>query len=976
MINYPDTYELVLQEELPDIHSAGYLFRHKKSGARVAVVLNDDENKVFHIAFRTTPVNSKGTPHIMEHSVLCGSRKYPSKDPFVELVKGSLNTFLNAMTYSDKTMYPVASCNEQDFKNLMDVYLDAVFYPNIYKREEIFRQEGWHYELKSLEDQLIYNGVVYNEMKGAFSSPEDILDRKILNSLFPDSTYGVESGGDPACIPDLSYEEFLDFHRTYYHPANSYIYIYGNVDMQERLEYLDREYLSAFDAIEVPSKIVLPEKFEEMHTEIGKYSISTADSEEDNTYLSFNAAIGSSLDVEKANAYAVIEYVLLSAPGAPLKQALLDAGLGKDISGSYDSGTMQPVFSITAKYANAEDKDRFVRVIREELERIVAEGLDQKSLMAGINSSEFRFREADFGSFPKGLMYGIDMMDTWLYDDNCPFGYLKQLAVFDFLKKQVGTGYYEDLIRDGLLNNPHTSLVVIEPEKGLNDRMEEELAKKLAAYKESLTEEERQALVEKTQSLHRFQETPSTKEELEAIPMLKREDIGKEAYTVSNLEEQAEGTTFVRHDYVTNGVCYLDLLFDMKYVPAEYIPYAGLLKSVLGFIDTENYKYGELFSEINIETGGIYANAQVIQDHREAGSYRTMFGIRTKALAEKMPFAFSMIEEILLRSRLDDTRRLYEIISEQKSTLQERLSAAGHQTAVGRALAYTSEPYGYSDALSGIGYYKLIEDLEAHFEERKGELVEKLKHLMGLLFRQDTLLVSVTCEEENYISVKKLSLNLKEKLETRAAALPPLHMALGQKNEGFLTAGQVQFVARTGNYRKAGLPYTGALRILKVALSYDYLWINIRVKGGAYGCMSGFGVMGDSYFASYRDPNLGATNEIYEGVTDYVKNFHVDERDMTKYVIGTISELDTPLTPRSKGLRSMTAWLAHITREEVQRERDEILSATEEDIQKLAPYMEAILKTGSICALGGEERMKKEKELFGELKPLIGGEEC
>ena len=492
--------------------------------------------------------------------------------------------------------------------------------------------------------------------------------------------------------------------------------------MQERLEYLDREYLSAFDAIEVPSKIVLPEKFEEMHTEIGKYSISTADSEEDNTYLSFNAAIGSSLDVEKANAYAVIEYVLLSAPGAPLKQALLDAGLGKDISGSYDSGTMQPVFSITAKYANAEDKDRFVRVIREELERIVAEGLDQKSLMAGINSSEFRFREADFGSFPKGLMYGIDMMDTWLYDDNCPFGYLKQLAVFDFLKKQVGTGYYEDLIRDGLLNNPHTSLVVIEPEKGLNDRMEEELAKKLAAYKESLTEEERQALVEKTESLHRFQETPSTKEELEAIPMLKREDIGKEAYTVSNLEEQAEGTTFVRHDYVTNGVCYLDLLFDMKYVPAEYIPYAGLLKSVLGFIDTENYKYGELFSEINIETGGIYANAQVIQDHREAGSYRTMFGIRAKALAEKMPFAFSMIEEILLRSRLDDSRRLYEIISEQKSTLQERLSAAGHQTAVGRALAYTSEPYGYSDALSGIGYYKLIEDLEAHLKSVKVSL--------------------------------------------------------------------------------------------------------------------------------------------------------------------------------------------------------------------------------------------------------------
>lgn len=973
---YPEAYELVLKEDLPDIHSVGYLFRHKKSGARVAVISNDDENKVFHITFRTTPTNSKGTPHIMEHSVLCGSRKYPAKDPFVELVKGSLNTFLNAMTYSDKTMYPVASCNDQDFKNLMDVYLDAVFYPNIYKREEIFRQEGWHYELTSPEDELIYNGVVYNEMKGAFSSPEDVLSRVIEESLFPDNTYGVESGGDPACIPELSYEEFLDFHRKYYHPSNSYIYLYGDMDVRERLEYLDREYLSAFDAIPVPSEIAPQAPFEKMHTVTRDYSISTTDSTKDNTYLSFNAAIGTSLDVRKANAYAVIEYVLLSAPGAPLKQALLDAGIGKDISGSYESGCYQPVFSITAKYANASDKERFLSVIQEELTKIVESGLDEKALLAGINSSEFRFREADFGNFPKGLMYGIDAMDTWLYDEACPFGYLKQLEVFDFLKKQVGTNYYTDLIREGLLINTHTTLVIVEPKKGLNDQVETATAAKLAAYKNSLSLEEIQTLVEKTESLHVYQETPSTREELETIPMLRREDIKKEAREASNIEETIDQTTFLRHDYYTNGICYLDLMFDMKYVPKEYIPYAGLLKAVLGFVDTENYSYGELFSEINIETGGIYANAQVIQDHEEAGKYRAMFGIRARALAKKMPFAFSMIEEILLRSKLKDTKRLYEIVSEQKSILQERLTSAGHQTALSRSLAYNSDIYGYSDSLSGMGYYKVIEDLAANFEEKKEELVKKLQTLMTFLFRKDTLLVSITSDEKTYEEVKPLALNLKEKLGENPLSLPILSMALGEKNEGFMTAGQVQYVARTGNYRKAGYPYTGCLRILKVILSYEYLWINIRVKGGAYGCMSGFGVMGDSYFTSYRDPNLKATNEVYEGIPDFVRNFHVDERDMTKYVIGTISEMDTPLNPMAKGLKSLMAWVAHISQEEVQKERDDILLASEEDIQKLAPYMEAILSSGSICAVGGEERLKKEKELFKELKPLIGKEEA
>lgn len=974
MLTFPNTYELIFTEELQDIRSVGYLFRHKKTGARIAVVSNDDENKVFHIAFRTPPVNSTGVPHIMEHSVLCGSRKFPSKDPFVELVKGSLNTFLNAMTYPDKTMYPIASCNDQDFKNLMDVYLDAVFYPNIYQKEEIFQQEGWHYELEKEEDELIYNGVVYNEMKGAFSSPEDVLDREILNSLFPDTPYGVESGGDPACIPDLTYEEFLDFHRKYYHPSNSFIYLYGDLDIEERLEFLDREYLSAFQAIEIDSRIPLQKPFEKMHIVKKQYSISNTDSVENNTYLAYSTAIGTSLNVEMANAYAVIEYALLSAPGAPLKQALLDAGVGKDIRGSYDSGSYQPIFSVEAKYANVSDQEAFLRIIREVLEKTVREGLDRKALLAGINYMEFRFREADYGTFPKGLMYGIDMMDSWLYDDQCPFGYLKQLGVFQFLKDQVDTGYFENLIRTGLLENPHASLVIVEPKKGLGARIEEETAKKLADFKAGLTEEERKNLVEKTAKLRAFQETPSTKEELMAIPALKRSDLKREAPKFSNEEEVVEHTVFLRHDYFTNGIAYVNLLFEMKDIPEEWIPYTGLLKAVLGMIGTEHYGYGELFNEINMQTGGIFGGIHIFQQIKDE-TYRPMFEIKTKVLYEKLPFAFEMIEEILLRSCLSDTKRLYEILSEQKSLLQERLSSAGHTTAVVRALAYRSEVSAYNDRISGIGYYKMIEDLEAHFEEKKEELVQILENLVKRIFRKDNLLVSLTCGKEGLEAVKPLVLHLKEQLPEEKYEVPAYKLALGQKNEGFTTSSKVQYVARTGNFLKHGFAYTGALKILKLIMSYEYLWVNIRVKGGAYGCMSAFGRTGESYFVSYRDPNLTGTNQVYEGIADYVEQFEVDERDMTRYVIGTFSEVDTPLNANAKGARSLNAWLSGITEEMIQKERDEILNAKAEDIRNLAPLIRAILSDGNLCVIGGEERLKKESGLFRELKSLIGEEE-
>lgn len=964
-------YELLQHQRIEDIASDGYLLRHRKSGARILVLQNEDDNKVFNIAFRTVPTDSTGVAHILEHSVLCGSRLFPSKDPFVELVKGSLNTFLNAMTYPDKTMYPVASCNEKDFCNLMHVYLDAVFYPNIYKKEEIFRQEGWSYQLEAPEDEIVYNGVVYNEMKGVFSSPEDVVDGMIMHSLFPDTTYGVESGGDPEYITDLKYEDFLDFHRKYYHPSNSYIYFYGNMDIEERLAWLDAEYLSHFDVQEIDSEIKLQEPFAAMQELNQNYPVSEEEELEDNTYLSYNAVTGTSLDVDLTNAFAVLEYALLTAPGAVLKQALLDAGIGKDIMSSYESDICQPFFSIIAKNANAGDKDRFLQVIRETLEKVLEEGIDRKALLAGINTMEFKAREADYGSFPKGLIYGIDVFDSWLYDETKPFAYLK-LDVYDRLRKNVDTGYFENLIRRYLLENPHSSLVVVEPQRGLTARKEEAVRKKLKAYKDALTGTEIQELMEKTRRLRDFQETPSTAEELAAIPLLTREDIGRKANPFKNAEYEWGATKVLHHDVFTNGIAYLDLLFDISRVDREDIPYLGLLKAVLGMVNTENYAYQELNNEINMNTGGISAGVSVYPVLSKPDQIRAFVGMRARALYDKLPYAFDMMEEILLRSDFSDDKRLYEIVARLESRLSMQLASAGHSTAAGRGLSYISQFNAFNDAIGGITFYQLIADLEKNFEVRKAQLREKLQKLVGELFCRENLLVNLTSDGEGYTLAEGCFGKFFDKLPGASEEKKDNTLPLSKKNEGFMTSGQVQYVARTGNFLKAGYAYTGVLHILKVLMGYDYLWTNIRVKGGAYGCMSSFARTGDSYFVSYRDPNLGKTNEVYEGVPKYLEQFDADEREMTKYIIGTISALDTPLTPFSQGLRSTSAYFSGLTLETLQRERDEILSATPQQIRALAPLVEAVLADKAICVIGNEEKIKKEQELFASIQMLKG----
>lgn len=959
-------YELVREETLKGIQSKGYLLNHKKSGARVLYIENDDNNKVFSIGFRTPPEDSTGTPHILEHSVLCGSKNFPAKDPFVELVKGSLNTFLNAMTYPDKTVYPVASVNDKDFQNLMHVYMDAVLYPNIYEHEEIFRQEGWSYRLDGKEDKLSYNGVVYNEMKGAFSSPEGVLDRVVLNTLFPDTSYANESGGDPAVIPELTYEQFLDFHRKYYHPSNSYIYLYGDMDIEEKLSWLDREYLSHFDKAEVDSKIRFQEPFCEMKENTITYSIASDESEEDNTFLSYNKVIATSLDKELYLAFQILDYALLSAPGAPLKKALTDAGIGKDIMGSYDNGIYQPIFSVVAKNANEEQKEEFVSLIESVLSGIVKDGIDGKSLEAGINYHEFRYREADFGSYPKGLMYGLQILDSWLYDDRQPFMHVEALDTFEFLKEKVGTGYYEGLIKTYLLDNPHGAIVTVKPEKGRTARMEAELEKELETYKVGLSETEIENLVRNTKVLEEYQSAPETAENLEKIPVLNREDISREIEPIINEELMISGIPVIFHEIETNGIGYADVLFDMSCVSEEELPYVGILQSVLGIIDTEHFGYGELFNEINMHTGGIGTSLELyndVTDIREK-TFKATFEIKGKALYGKLPVAFDMMREILTASKLNDEKRIKEILAMLKSRLLMKFQSSGHTTAALRAQSYASPAAKLKDMTSGIAFYETVSHIEGHFEEEKEHLMRKLSELSNRIFRADRMMVSYTASREGLEGMEEMIGGLKKCLFDGETEEIRCVIHCEKKNEGFKTASKVQYVAKTGNFIDNGASYTGALQILKVILSYDYLWQNIRVKGGAYGCMSNFNRVGEGYFVSYRDPNLKRTLDVYDGVVDYLKNFTVSDRDMTKYIIGTMSSIDQPMTPAVKGERSMCLYMNKVSEEMIREERNQILDAAQDDIRALYRVAEAVLKADQVCVIGGEDKIEKNREIF------------
>lgn len=964
-------YEILDEHRVEDVQSDGFILRHKKSGARIAILSNNDDNKVFYIGFRTPPEDETGVPHIIEHTTLCGSKKFPVKDPFIELAKGSLNTFLNAMTYPDKTVYPVASCNDQDFKNLMDVYLDAVFNPNITKYEEIFKQEGWHYELTGKDDELKINGVVYNEMKGAYSSPDEVLSSQIYRSLFPDNTYSKDSGGNPEYIPKLTYEAYLDFYHKYYHPSNSYIYLYGDMDVVERLEWLDKEYLSLYDYKKVNSEINKQPAFDEIKNVEAQYSITMDDSQENKTYLSYNRVVGDTLDEMLYQAFDVLDYALVSSPGAPVKQALIDAGIGDDVYGSYDAGILQPVFSFVAKNANASQADEFESIIENTLKEVVKTGINKEALLAGINSSEFKFREADFGQFPKGLLFGLNCLDSWLFDDMKPFIHLECLGTFAKLRKAVDTDYFEKLIQEYLLDNTHGSSVTVKPKRGLGNEREEALAKELSDYKASLSDEEIKKLIEDTEHLKKYQEEPSSDEDLRKLPMLTRADMKKNAMPFSNIEDELLDVKVVRHDIESNGIDYISFLFDAGDFAQSELGYLGFFTNALGLVSTEKYSYTDLANATNIYTGGISTGTASHPDIKDRNNFVFKFEVKLKVLEKNLDKALELMEQMLLSSDFTDTKRLGELVAQIKARLQANLSSSGHLVAAMRSMSSFSRYALYQDELKGIAFYRSICRIEKELSESPKSVSDKLAAIAKKLFARNRMLISFTGNNEAYCNAKPLLEKVIAGFDKMSAVGNQAEVHFNTAKEAFIDASQIQYVAKTGDFICEGYEYTGALRLLRIILSYDYLWINVRVKGGAYGCMNTFLRSGESYFVSYRDPNLSDTLDVYDRIPEYIKSFSPDERDMTKYIIGTFSALDTPMNPEAKGSRSLSAYLEGITYEQIQKERNEILNAQPEDIRRLADLVEAVLKKDSICVIGNENMIKESAGLFENVEKLI-----
>lgn len=964
-------YEILDEHRVEDVQSDGFILRHKKSGARIAILSNNDDNKVFYIGFRTPPEDETGVPHIIEHTTLCGSKKFPVKDPFIELAKGSLNTFLNAMTYPDKTVYPVASCNDQDFKNLMDVYLDAVFNPNITKYEEIFKQEGWHYELTGRDDELKINGVVYNEMKGAYSSPDEVLSSQIYRSLFPDNTYSKDSGGNPEYIPKLTYEAYLDFYHKYYHPSNSYIYLYGDMDVVERLEWLDKEYLSLYDYKKVNSEINKQPAFDEIKNVEAQYSITMDDSQENKTYLSYNRVVGDTLDEMLYQAFDVLDYALVSSPGAPVKQALIDAGIGDDVYGSYDAGILQPVFSFVAKNANASQADEFESIIENTLKEVVKTGINKEALLAGINSSEFKFREADFGQFPKGLLFGLNCLDSWLFDDMKPFIHLECLGTFAKLRKAVDTDYFEKLIQEYLLDNTHGSSVTVKPKRGLGNEREEALAKELSDYKASLSDEEIKKLIEDTEHLKKYQEEPSSDEDLRKLPMLTRADMKKNAMPFSNIEDELLDVKVVRHDIESNGIDYISFLFDAGDFAQSELGYLGFFTNALGLVSTEKYSYTDLANATNIYTGGISTGTASHPDIKDRNNFVFKFEVKLKVLEKNLDKALELMEQMLLTSDFTDTKRLGELVAQIKARLQANLSSSGHLVAAMRSMSSFSRYALYQDELKGIAFYRSICRIEKELSESPKSVSDKLAAIAKKLFARNRMLISFTGNNEAYGNAKPSLEKVIVGFNKMSAVGNQAEVHFNTAKEAFIDASQIQYVAKTGDFICEGYEYTGALRLLRIILSYDYLWINVRVKGGAYGCMNTFLRSGESYFVSYRDPNLSDTLDVYDRIPEYIKSFSPDERDMTKYIIGTFSALDTPMNPEAKGSRSLSAYLEGITYEQIQKERNEILNAQPEDIRRLADLVEAVLKKDSICVIGNENMIKESAGLFENVEKLI-----
>ncbi|MDE7162409.1 MAG: insulinase family protein [Anaeroplasmataceae bacterium] len=956
-------YTKVTSKFIEDIQSNVTIYTHNKTGARVCTIENDDNNKVFSIAFRTPPMNNGGLTHILEHSVLCGSKKYPVKDPFVELLKSSLNTFLNAFTFPDKTMYPCASQNDKDFKNLMSVYMDAVFYPQIYSHEEIFMQEGWHHHILDENEPVIYNGVVYNEMKGAFSDPQQILFRNLMHSLYPDTAYGFESGGDPTYIPDLTYEEFKEFHSKYYHPSNSYIFLYGNCDMEERMNWLDEAYLSSYEHIDFDTTIKYQKPFAKPVSQTAYYPVAKEVPLDNKSFLSYNVAFPTTLDPKLMIATTTLVDVLLNNPGAPLKQALIDAQLGADVMAAFDDGLLQPLLGIVVVNADEKREQEFINLVDSTLKDILAKGLDHEALKSLITFAEFKVREGKFSYMPKGLEIEMSCLNSWLYDENQPFSKLENLKYYQELREDIDHGYFEKIITDLILNNPHKSYAKLCPSYTCAEEKEAALTEKLAKFKASLSKDELQALIEKNKALAAYQSAPSTPEEIATLPKLELEDLNPNPEKL-NCEKIKGKFDTLFSDYYTNGIDYVNYSFDLTGIDGKTIQYAQLLSDLLKNLSTENTSYFEINQLVQKYTGGLSFNV---------APYKTMdrdtkvnFSISFSALGENVEKVSSLVQEILFKTNFKDYKRLYERMNELNAGLEMSVAQRGHVVSLIRASSYFDEASYLNDSISGIGYIDFVHDLFVNFEAKKEELSSTLEDLILKLFNQKKFILRFTGKKEALDKAMPIVDKFYNALETKAYRFSSDYKA-HLLNEGIRTQFDVNFVAKAGNYKA---PFNGAMLVLNNCLSLDYLWMQVRVHGGAYGCMLNTQPTGGIGFTSYRDPEIARTKKVYEDVVSYIENLNPSDEDLLKYKIGAIGGLDTVMHVSDKGRKAQSDYLAGNTYELQSKIRKQALNATKKDLTNLAPLFKEALAQDSLCVIGNANKVDANKDLFKDVRNL------
>lgn len=955
-------FKLTEKQYVNDIDSFAHVFIHEKSGAKLFYAQNNDENKVFFVSFRTPPEDDCGTAHILEHSVLCGSEKYDAKDPFNELMKGSLNTYLNALTYADKTMYPVASCNHEDLHNLMDVYLDAVFNPQVIKEKKIFMQEGWHYELNDGNEPITIKGVVYNEMKGALSGPDRVLNNAINQSLFTNSIYRFESGGDPEYIPQLTYEKFVDFYNKYYHPSNSFFYLYGDMDIERCLKHINDEYLVKYDAVDTEVKILDQPILSAPGFVSDTFAVPCGTKTGKESMLSLNFITGHSTDRLLALSMDVLSYILLETGASPIKKVLVDKKIAESAEGWFDSSTYQMVFSIVAKNSSCHKLGLFKDTVYRTLEGIVEHGLDKTLINSALNYYEFLLKEADYGYRPKGLVYGMNMMKGWLHGQS-PMEALKVWEHFETMRKGAKSGYFESLIKTYFLDNPNSSIAAVAAEEGKQELLEEKNQKKLQEMKEDMSQEHVEQLIKETKDLIEYQSSGDTKEVIEKIPTLSKNDISKEASFDDYQYFENNGVKELILPLDTNGIVYTKLMFATDCVPTELVPYVGLLGRVLGKLDTEKFDYEKLSTQTDMFTGGIYGRLDVNSKNE---SVIPVLSISSKALMRNLDKMIEIIHQIIFETKFDMQCSLSKIILDLKAEYERHFDNNGHLSAISRCLALFDEAGAYKDATAGIAF----NDFLIKAADNLKETAEGLKDVARLVFTKENLLIATTAEENDISEVRKMLYLIVDKLPESMAKKEKISLVKNIGAEAVENGAKVVYNAKAANFIKADFKYSGKMSVIKNIVNTEYLWNEVRVKGGAYGCGCNFSRNGIVYAYSYRDPNVKETFDNFDNIGNFLNKISLTGREITKYTLGAINVIDRPKSMSDRLELMVARYYNGLTKEDVQRERDEILSVTEQDVKEYAQLFNAVMKYGAICTFGSETKINENKPLYEQTRRL------